>query len=154
MNSTICRLIMRRLERDRPTSIPVDRFSFKQVMRSASSPHVIIVCIMAFMHGSMAYGLSIFLPSIVNQLGFSPRRTQLLSAGPSAAGFCGECFENRGIPFISKGVIHFLFLPVSLTSAYLSDRYRARGIIMALSVSLTVAGFALYLGNIYLDSLF
>ena len=145
---------MKRLERDRPTIIPVDKFSFKQVMRSASSPHVIIVCIMAFMHGLMAYGHYIFLPSIVNKLGFSPHRTQLLSAGPSAAGFCGECFQNRDIPFVSKGVIHFLFLPVSLTSAYLSDRYRARGIIMALSMSLAVAGFALYLGNIYFDSSF
>ena len=44
---------------------------------------------MVFMTGMMGYGLAIFLPSIVNQLGFSPNATQLLSVGPFTAGFIG-----------------------------------------------------------------
>ena len=51
-----------------------------------------MVFIMFFMVGTMLYGLALFLPSIVSQLGFSPNKTQLLSVGPFAAGFFGERF--------------------------------------------------------------
>ena len=51
-----------------------------------------MVFIMFFMDGAMLYGLALFLPSIVNQLGFSPAKTQLLSVGPFGAGFFGEWF--------------------------------------------------------------
>ena len=81
---------MNRLERDRPSIKPVDKFTFKEVLRSASSPHVIMVFVMFFMDGTMLYGLALFLPSIVSQLGFSTTKTQLLSVGPFAAGFFGE----------------------------------------------------------------
>jgi hypothetical protein len=77
---------------DRPSISSAVKFSLKEVMRSAGSPHVIMVFIMSFMTGTMIYGLAIFLPSIVNQLGFSPNVTQLLSVGPYAAGFIGESF--------------------------------------------------------------
>ena len=96
-NSTLFRLVIRRLERDRPTVAPADKFSFKQIMRSASSPHVIIVFMMFFMLGMMLYGLAFFLPSIVKELGFSSNKTQLLSVGPFVAGFFGECFSERDL---------------------------------------------------------
>ena len=83
---------MRRLEKDRPFITSAIKFSFKEVMRSVGSPHVIMVFTMQFMYGIMGYGLAIFLPSIVNELGFNPNATQLLSAGPFATAFCGECF--------------------------------------------------------------
>ena len=86
---------MNRLERDRPSIKPVDRFSFKDVMRSACSPHVIVFFIMTFLHSSMSSGLAFFLPSIVSQLGFSRKVTQLLSAGPFAAGSFGENCSKR-----------------------------------------------------------
>ena len=88
----IFRLIIRRLERDRPFITSGVKFSFKEVMRSVGSPHVIMVSTMQFMTGVMSYGLAVFLPSIVRQLGFSPNTTQLLSVGPFTAGFLGECF--------------------------------------------------------------
>jgi hypothetical protein len=81
---------MRRLERDRPSIKPIDTFSLKEVLRSVTSPHVIIVAINFFFAGAMVFGLALFLPSIVSQLGFSPDNTQLLSVGPFAAGFFGE----------------------------------------------------------------
>ena len=97
---------MRRLERDRPSiALPV-KFSLKEVMRSVGSPHVIMISILMFMVGTMGYGLSVFLPSTVNQLGFSPNATQLLSVGPSTAGFFGECFLRHG----TSRHIHCLFL--------------------------------------------
>ena len=83
---------MRRLEIDRPSITSAVKFSLKDVMRSLGSPHVIMVSTMVFMIGVMSYGLAIFLPSIVSQLGFSPNATQLLSVGPFTAGFIGECF--------------------------------------------------------------
>ena len=83
---------MRRLEKDRPSITLAAKFSLKEVVRSVGSPHVIMVAIMCFMTGMMGYGLAIFLPSIVSQLGFTPSATQLLSAGPFMTGFVGECF--------------------------------------------------------------
>ena len=88
----IVRLIIRRLEKDRPSITSADKFSLKEVRRSVGSPHVIMASIMVFMNGMMTYGLAVFLPSIVNQLGFSPNTTQLLSVGPFTTGFIGECF--------------------------------------------------------------
>ena len=41
-----------------------------------------------------------------------------------------------------------LVSPVTLISAYLSDRYKSRGITVALISALAVVGFALYLGNV------
>jgi len=80
---------MARLERDRPSIQASDKFTFKEVLRSISSPHVILVFIMFFMLGTMLFGLALFLPSIVNQLGYSRAETQLLSVGPFAGGFFG-----------------------------------------------------------------
>uniref|UniRef100_A0A8H7Y4K6 Major facilitator superfamily (MFS) profile domain-containing protein n=2 Tax=Psilocybe cubensis TaxID=181762 RepID=A0A8H7Y4K6_PSICU len=115
-------VIMRRLERDRPSINPSDKFSFWEVFRSLSSPQVIFMFIIFFMLGTTLYGLALFLPSIVNQLGFSPNKSQLLSVGPFAAGF----------------FITFLV-------AYLSDKYNSRGIPSAIVSMLAVIGFAVYL---------
>ena len=93
-NSIIFSTIMKRLERDRPTIKSVDKFSPKEVLRSVASLHVIIISVMAFMVGTMVYGLALFLPSIVRQLGFSPTKTQLLSVGPSVIAFIGQCFQS------------------------------------------------------------
>ncbi|KAF8962023.1 MFS general substrate transporter [Flammula alnicola] len=116
-------LIMDRLERDRPSIRPSDTFSFNEIFQSLRSPHVIAVFVMFFMIGTNLYGLALFLPSIVNQLGFSPSKSQLLSVGPFAAGFF-----------------------VTLISAFWSDRYQSRGITNALIATLAVAGYSLYFG--------
>ena len=49
-----------------------------------------MIFIIFFMLGTTLYGLANFLPSIVNQLGYSPNHSQLLSVGPYAGGFVGE----------------------------------------------------------------
>jgi cyanate permease len=85
-------IIIRRLERDRPFVNPVDSFSIKQVVASITSPQVIILFILYFMGGTNLYGLALFLPSIVNQLGYSANHSQLLSVGPFAVGFVGELY--------------------------------------------------------------
>lgn len=80
---------MARLERDRPSIRPEDKFSLNEILHSLRSPHVLAVFVMFFMIGTNLYGLALFLPSIVNQMGFDPDKTQLLSVGPFAAGFFG-----------------------------------------------------------------
>ena len=107
----IVRLIIRRLEKDRPSITSADKFSLKEVRRSVGSPHVIMASIMVFMNGMMTYGLAVFLPSIVNQLGFSPNTTQLLSVGPFTTGFIGECFFKK---HVSSRHIHSLFYSFSI----------------------------------------
>ena len=94
LTSTTFSIILSRLGRDRPSIEPVDKFTPKTIMRSASSPHVIMTFIMYFMVGMISYGLAYFLPSIVKQLGFGANKTQLLSVGPFAAGFFGGHFFN------------------------------------------------------------
>jgi hypothetical protein len=115
-------------------------------MRSASSPHVIMIFIMSFMAGTMLYGLAYFLPSIVDQLGFSANKTQLLSVGPFAVGFFGAYYYYYYAQHIKTYAL--LALSVTLISAYLSDHYESRGITIALTSVLAVVGFALYLGNV------
>ena len=75
LTSAMFSIIVSRLKRDRSSINPVDRFTFKTIMRSASSPHAIMVFIMFFMEGTMVYGLAYFLPSIVKQFGFSANKT-------------------------------------------------------------------------------
>ncbi|KAG7085987.1 hypothetical protein E1B28_003510 [Marasmius oreades] len=115
-------ILERRLIRDRPSVSPHDHFSLKEVLRSLSSPHVLMVFVLFYMTGTTLYGLALFLPSIVNQLGFSPNQSQLLSVGPFAAGFF-----------------------VTIISAYYSDKYQARAVPTAAISTLAVIGFAMYL---------
>ncbi|KAF9267380.1 MFS general substrate transporter [Marasmius fiardii PR-910] len=115
-------VLERRLIQDRPSVTPHDHFSLKEVFRSLSSPHVIMVFVLFYMTGTTLYGLALFLPSIVNQLGYTPNESQLLSVGPFAAGFL-----------------------VTLVSAYYSDRHQVRAIPTAMISTLAIIGFAMYL---------
>ncbi|KLO13815.1 MFS general substrate transporter [Schizopora paradoxa] len=117
-------IISRRLLLDRPTTSPLDRFSVIEVLRSLTSPHVLLLFVALFMNGTTLYGLANFLPSIVNQLGFSATRTQLISVGPFASGFV-----------------------VTLASAYLSDRYRQRALSVVVCACIAMIGFAVFLGS-------
>ncbi|KAF7967632.1 hypothetical protein HWV62_33657 [Athelia sp. TMB] len=82
-------ILEQRRKRDRPSLSVDDRFSFKEVLRSAKSLHVAIIFISFFFLGTTLFGLALFLPTIVGELGFSPNRTHLLSVGPFATAFAG-----------------------------------------------------------------
>lgn len=90
INPKIFRLIIQRLERNRPFVIPMDTFSIRQVFSVMITPHVLLPSVINFLGGTNLFGLALFLPSIVSQLGYSSNRTQLLSVGPFAVGFVGE----------------------------------------------------------------
>lgn len=94
----IISIVNRRLERDRPSITPTDRFSLKEIVGSVNSPHVILMFPVFFMLGTGIYGLANFLPSVVRQLGYSATQSQLLSVGPFAASFCGQHYLPRIMP--------------------------------------------------------
>ncbi|KAF9479974.1 MFS general substrate transporter [Pholiota conissans] len=117
-------LVMARLERDRPFINPLDSFSLKYVAQSLTSPHVILVFIAYFMSGTNLFGLALFLPSIVNQLGNSPNKSQLLSVGPFAAAFV-----------------------LTIIVSFISDRIKNRVIPVCTVALVAVAGYAMYLAS-------
>lgn len=81
---------MARLENDRPFINPVDKFEWSYVFRAFKSPHRLLLFAAYFFSGTNLYGLALFLPSIVSQLGHSPNRSQLLSVGPFGVAFICE----------------------------------------------------------------
>ncbi|PPQ96631.1 hypothetical protein CVT26_010671 [Gymnopilus dilepis] len=117
-------LIMHRLEKDRPFVNPLDEFSIKHVFAAMKSPHVILMFLVFFMGGTNLFGLALFAPSIISQLGFSPNRTQLLSVGPFGAAFA-----------------------VTLITAYISDKLKSRIVPLVVVCLFSVAGYSLYLGS-------
>ena len=129
--------------RDRPTTGPIDTFSVKQMLLALSSPHVLLVFVALFMNGTTLFGLALFLPTIVNQLGFSPTHTQLVSVGPFATGFVGTSWSgiHLSLPAHSYPVI------VMLLSAFFSDRFKNRAVFAAANATIAMIGFAVFLGK-------
>ena len=122
---------------------PVDAFTLKEVFASMASPHVILMFLVYFMGGTNIYGLALFLPSIVNSLGFSPNKSQLLSVGPFAIGFFGT------LSICTAFLRHYPYeiCLVTMILAYLSDRYKTRAIPLISVSLLSVAGYSTYLGS-------
>ncbi|PAV20618.1 MFS general substrate transporter [Pyrrhoderma noxium] len=114
--------IIQRLHADRPTTTIEEKFTFREVWRSLLSPQVLLNFVSLFMAGTTLYGLALFLPSIVNQLGYSATHTQLVSVGPFAAGFF-----------------------VTIITSYVSDRYSCRALVAVASSLLSMVGFIVFL---------
>ena len=138
---------MVRLEQDRPFINPLDEFKWKYVIQSFTSPHVILAFMIYFMGGTNLFGLALFLPSIVNQLGNSPNKSQLLSVGPFGAAFV--CESNYLLLYSEKCSF---FLPVTVLVSYISDRTKNRVVPLCTVALVALAGYALYLGRLRLPS--
>ncbi|KAF5329232.1 hypothetical protein D9619_009310 [Psilocybe cf. subviscida] len=115
-------MVMARLERDRPFVNPLDHFSFKYVLQAIKSPHVLLIIVIYFMGGTNLFGLALFLPTIVKELGHSANRSQLLSVGPFAVGFV-----------------------VTVFVAWTSDRYKVRFIPLCAVSILAIVGYLMFL---------
>lgn len=134
---------MARLEQDRLFINPLDEFKWKYVTQSFTSPHVILAFMIYFMGGTNLFGLALFLPSIVNQLGNSPNKSQLLSVGPFGAAFV--C-ESHYLLLCSSKCSFFPNLVTVLVS-YISDRTKNRVVPLCTVALVAMAGYALYLGR-------
>ncbi|KAG8763389.1 Proteasome subunit alpha type-4 [Ceratobasidium sp. 423] len=97
-------------------------FSWSSVFSAFKAPQVILLCIPLFFSGVTLFGLAFFAPTIVNSLGYSPIRTQLMTVPPYAVSFV-----------------------VSLALAYISDRYKLRGPVLFVTGLIATAGYAIYL---------
>ncbi|KAF8629371.1 hypothetical protein AX17_005667 [Amanita inopinata Kibby_2008] len=102
----------------------VDSFSWREVGMAFTLPQVWMLAIAFFVDGTLVYSLAYFSPSIVQSLGFSAARAQLMSVPPFAVAFA-----------------------VSMTLAYISDHYRCRGIVSMVASVLSIIGFAMFLGS-------
>ncbi|KZT40141.1 MFS general substrate transporter [Sistotremastrum suecicum HHB10207 ss-3] len=100
------------------------QFTWAEVFSTFKEPHLWIMSIGLFFGGTCLYGLIYFTPSIVQSLGHSPNRSQLLSVPPYAAAFV-----------------------VSLIAAYFSDRYRARGVVLIIFSCFMIIGYGMFLGS-------
>ncbi|KAJ8509029.1 hypothetical protein ONZ45_g8746 [Pleurotus djamor] len=101
-----------------------DRFSWVEVGRAFMLPQVWFLAVAFFFAGTILYSLAYFTPSIVQGLGYTATRAQLMSVPPFATAF------------VSSTVI-----------AYISDRYRCRGLTTIFCSVLCVIGFAMFLGS-------
>ncbi|KAJ3913969.1 major facilitator superfamily domain-containing protein [Lentinula edodes] len=101
-----------------------ERFTWKEVVEATKLPQVWFLAIAFFLDGVVLYSLAYFSPSIIQGLGFTAARAQLMSVPPFAVGFV-----------------------VAMISSWLSDRYRCRGIVVIVSSIFCVIGFAMFLGS-------
>jgi len=99
-------------------------FSWSAVASAFAAPQVLILAVAFFFNGTTLFGLAYFAPSIVNSLGYSPIRTQLMTVPPYACSFV-----------------------VNISTSFLSDRYRQRGIFLVLLNLLAAIGYAMFLGS-------
>jgi predicted MFS family arabinose efflux permease len=91
-----------RLDTDFPDAA---RVNMKSIASAPKSIHVWMSCLALFASGTCLFGLAYFTPSIVQTLGYSRTRTQLMTVPPFAIAFV-----------------------VTMISSYLADRYKQRGL--------------------------
>ncbi|KAH9029060.1 MFS general substrate transporter [Lactarius pseudohatsudake] len=100
-------------------------FSWSEVASVfTDAPHVLMLAFPMFFSGATIYGLAYFTPTIVNALGHSPNRTQLLTVPPYACSFV-----------------------FSIVSAYFSDKYKCRGLTSTVCALIAAIGYAMFLGS-------
>ncbi|KAF8735594.1 hypothetical protein AX14_001843 [Amanita brunnescens Koide BX004] len=116
--------VIAKLEEDGTRNDTADGFSWQEVGKAFTLPQVWLLAIVLFLDGTMVYALAYFSPSIVQELGYTAARAQLMSVPPFAAAFA-----------------------VSMALAYVSDHYRCRGVVSIISGVLAMIGFAMYLGS-------
>ncbi|KAF8626447.1 hypothetical protein AX15_004872 [Amanita polypyramis BW_CC] len=116
--------VITKLEEDGTRNDKLDGFSWREVGMAFMLPQVWILGVVLFLDATMVYGLAYFAPTIVNQLGFSAARAQLMSVPPFAAAFV-----------------------FSMALAYISDHYHCRGVTSIISGLIAVIGFAMFLGS-------
>ncbi|KAJ8463200.1 hypothetical protein ONZ45_g17665 [Pleurotus djamor] len=101
-----------------------DSFKWIEIGRAFALPQVWFLAIIFFFSGCTLYSLAYFTPSIVQGLGFTSTRAQLMSVPPFA------------VAFVCSAIISFV-----------SDRYHCRGLAIIFCSILCVIGFGMFLGS-------
>ncbi|KAJ7063698.1 major facilitator superfamily domain-containing protein [Mycena amicta] len=101
-----------------------DAFSWGEVVKAFTSVQVILVGINFFFSGVVLYSLAYFVPPLVQSLGYTAAKAQLMSVPPFSVAFV-----------------------LTMITSFISDRYQARGAMIVFCSVLIVAGFAMWLGS-------
>ncbi|KAL4067942.1 major facilitator superfamily domain-containing protein [Scleroderma citrinum] len=101
-----------------------DDFSWMEVVKSAQSPQVWLVSVISFLNGTLLYSIAYFEPTIVQGLGYTGNRAQLMSVPPFAIAFC-----------------------FSMVSALVSDRYSCRGLTVIIFSTFSTIGYSMFHGD-------
>ncbi|KAF8891690.1 major facilitator superfamily domain-containing protein [Infundibulicybe gibba] len=99
-----------------------DGFSWAEVRKTFKLPQFWFLFVVYFLNGTIVFSLGYFTPSIVQGLGYSPIRTQLMTVGPYA----------------------FAFVLTNVAS-FLADRYRCRGFVAIFCAVCCTVGFTMFL---------
>ncbi|KAK0243687.1 major facilitator superfamily domain-containing protein [Armillaria nabsnona] len=99
-----------------------ERFEWREVRKALVAPHVWIISVVFFFLGAVLFGLAFFTPSIVQSLGYTAARSQLMSVPPFATAFV-----------------------LSVVTAYLCDRFPMRGLVCIVTSIITLIGFIIFL---------
>ncbi|KAK0187560.1 major facilitator superfamily domain-containing protein [Armillaria mellea] len=99
-----------------------ERFEWREVRKALVAPHVWIISVVFFFLGAILFGLAFFTPSIVQSLGYTAARSQLMSVPPFATAFA-----------------------LSVVTAYLCDRLPVRGLVCIVTSIITLIGFVIFL---------
>ncbi|KAH7913734.1 major facilitator superfamily domain-containing protein [Hygrophoropsis aurantiaca] len=101
-----------------------DHFSWLEILKACKSPQVLLLAPALFFNGSTLFGLAYFEPTIVAGLGYAGNRAQLMTVPPFAAAFA-----------------------CAMISAFVSDRYRCRGLTSIFFSMLSLIGFSMFYGS-------
>ncbi|KAF7315002.1 MFS domain-containing protein [Mycena indigotica] len=113
-----------KLEEDGAINDADSHFSWGEVIKGFTSIHVLLVGVNFFFSGVVLYSLAYFVPPLIQSLGYTAARAQLMSVPPFSVAFV-----------------------LTMISAYISDRYQSRGWITVFCAVLCVAGFGTWLGS-------
>ncbi|KAK6344077.1 hypothetical protein TWF696_007724 [Orbilia brochopaga] len=116
--------VIRRLRADNQASANHESFSFKYVKQSLSDWKTYMGMIMFAGAAGALYAFSLFLPTIISNLGYKATKAQLLTV---------PVYAVAGVFTISTG--------------FLADRYQRRGIFNIGCGVIAVAGYAILLGS-------
>jgi len=101
-----------------------NKVNWGEIVATIKSPQVMIMFMINILIGTMLYGIAYFEPIIVQGLGFTGNRAQLMSAPPFAAAFV-----------------------FSLSSALISDRYGRRGLMTIFFSLWSIIGYSIFLSS-------
>jgi MFS family permease len=101
-----------------------ETFSWIEVVRAFTSIHVLLVAVVCFTGGTVLYSLAYFTPSILQSLGYTAAKAQLMSVPPFSVA-----------------------LVVSVITSWISDRYQCRGAVTVFCSVLCTVGFSMFLGS-------
>lgn len=104
--------------------------------------------IVGFCNGCSVYGLAIWLPQMIQAMGFSNRATGFVSAVPYIAGMAAMIFWGRSNDFRGDRIWHlalgYLLVAVSFTSACLTQNHTLQLLALTAGVMGVYAGFGPY----------